>query len=62
MYDEVFSEVRWLSEMGSSDMSNHEPEAEPTSTALQNESGRLRVLTPRQRARLTETSSILYLG
>lgn len=62
MYDDVFSDVRWLSDLGSIELTVQDSDAEPTTTVSQNESGRLRILTPRQRARLIETSSILYLG
>lgn len=62
MYDEVFSDVRWLSDMGATETNAHEAEPEPAMIAPESERGRLRVLTPRQRARLIEPTSILYLG
>ena len=61
MYDEVFSDVRWLSDMGAHDSNAQEAEPE-VAVAIAETDRRLRVLTPRQRARLIEPVSILYLG
>jgi hypothetical protein len=61
MYDEVFSDVRWLSDMGANESNAQEVEPEAMVTIAEPDR-RLRVLTPRQRARLIEPVSILYLG
>lgn len=62
MYDDVFSDVRWISDSGASESNAYEAEPEPAIVNAEPDRGRLRVLTPRQRARLIEPTAILYLG
>jgi hypothetical protein len=59
MYDDVFSELR---EQSDSLGESLDTESETNGAPAESDGGRYRVLTPRQRARLHETSAILYLG